>query len=73
MLLTSESGVDFDAIDNRPVDIFIALFVPEDACNQHLSTLQDIAKMFSDKQFCKLIRQCDSSEALYELLATTDK
>ena len=30
VLLTSEQAVEFDAIDNRDVDIFIALFVPEE-------------------------------------------
>ena len=46
VVVTTETPINFDAIDNRPVDIFIALFVPEDACKEHLTTLQSIAKFF---------------------------
>ena len=68
VMLTSEKPVEFDAIDNRPVDIFIALFVPEDSCKQHISTLQSIAKVFSDKEICKQARRCESDQALFNLI-----
>ena len=45
VVITTEEPIDFDAIDNRPVDIFIALFVPENECQNHLCTLQSIAKI----------------------------
>ncbi len=68
IVATSESPIPFDAIDNRPVDIFIALFVPEKQCQQHLSTLQSIAQIFSDKQMCKQVRKCQNSAELFELI-----
>lgn len=68
VIATTESPIDFDAIDNRPVDIFIALFVPEENCQQHLSTLQSIAQIFSDKKTCKQVRKCHSSSELFNLL-----
>lgn len=68
IIVTTDIPVDFDAIDNKPVDIFIALFVPEDACKEHLTTLQSIAKLFSDKQIAKQVRKCQSNEALYNLI-----
>lgn len=68
VLLTTQEPIDFDAIDNRPVDIFVALFVPESCCDQHLSTLQSIAKLFSDKQTCKQVRKCETSEHLFQLV-----
>lgn len=71
ILVTTEQAIPFDAIDNRPVDIFIALFVPEESCQEHLSTLQSIAKLFSDKQTCKQVRKCDSDEALFALIQDT--
>lgn len=72
VVATTESPVDFDAIDNRPVDIFIALFVPEDQCQAHLSTLQSIAKIFSDKQICKQVRRCDNNKALFQLIKAAE-
>jgi len=70
VLITTEQAIGFDAIDNRAVDIFIALFVPEDCCDEHLSTLQSIAKLFSNKNNGKLIRKCRTNEQLFELIQT---
>jgi len=72
VLLTSEQAIEFDAIDNRAVDIFIALFVPEESCQQHLDTLQSIAKIFSDKHIAKQVRRCQSSEELFNIIKTTN-
>jgi PTS system nitrogen regulatory IIA component len=68
VLLTSEQAVEFDAIDNRAVDIIIALFVPEENCQQHLDTLQSIAQIFSTKQFAKQIRKCKDSQELFTII-----
>jgi len=68
VVVTTETPIDFDAIDNKPVDIFIALFVPEDACKEHLTTLQSIAKLFGDKQIAKQVRKCQSNEELFNII-----
>ena len=68
VLITTEKAIDFDAIDNRDVDIFVALFVPENSCKEHLDTLQSIAKLFSDKKMIKQVRKCRDNQALYNLI-----
>lgn len=68
LFFTTEQPIAFDAIDNRAVDIFVALFVPEDCCQEHLSTLQSIAKLLSDKKTSKQIRKCDSNEELFDII-----
>lgn len=68
VLITTKQAIDFDAIDNRDVDIFIALFVPENRCQEHLHTLQSIAKLFSDKKTIKQVRRCNDNLALYNLI-----
>jgi PTS system nitrogen regulatory IIA component len=68
VVITTEQAINFDAIDHRPVDVFIALFAPEEECQNHLSTLQSIAQIFRDKQFCKQVRKCESNQALFELI-----
>ncbi|WP_448549729.1 PTS IIA-like nitrogen regulatory protein PtsN [Thalassotalea fusca] len=72
VLVTTSEPVSFDSIDNRPVDIFIALFVPEEQCQQHLCTLQSIAQVFSDKRICKQARKCETSHELYSLVQQTN-
>jgi PTS system nitrogen regulatory IIA component len=68
VLVTTENAIDFDAIDNRNVDVFISLFVPEDSCQEHLNTLQSIAKLFSDKQIIKSVRKCNSRQELFDVI-----
>ena len=68
VLITTEKAIDFDAIDNRAVDVFVALFVPENSCQEHLNTLQNIAKLFSDKKTIKQVRKCNDNQALYNLI-----
>ena len=67
-LVTLDQGIDFDARDGKPVDLLFALIVPEDCTETHLKLLAAAAEMFSDADFCKSLRTCDSSEALYQLL-----
>ena len=70
VLITTEKAIVFDAIDNQAVDVFIALFVPENSCDEHLSTLQSIARLFSGKDNSKMIRRCQSNEQLFNLIQT---
>ena len=68
VLITTEQTIDFDAIDNRAVDIFVALFVPENSCQEHLDTLKSIAQLFSDKKLIKQVRKCRDNQSLYDLI-----
>ncbi len=68
VVLTTTEAISFDAIDNRPVDIFIALFVPEEACKEHLSTLQSIAQLFNEKQTGKDVRKFLNNEDLFNYI-----
>jgi PTS system nitrogen regulatory IIA component len=73
ILLTTVQPIDFDAIDNRSVDIFVALFVPQDSCQDHLCTLQSIARLFSDKVISKQVRKCKSDQQLYNLVLQSNQ
>lgn len=72
VFLTTEEPVAFDAIDNRDVDIFVALFVPENLCQEHLTTLQSIARLLSDKAVSKHIRKCTSNQELFDYITQTN-
>lgn len=68
VFLTTQQAIDFDAIDNKPVDIFVCLFVPESNTQEHLETLQSIAKLFSDRKTAKKVRKCTSQQEMYNLI-----
>ncbi len=65
VFITLAEPIAFDAIDNQPVDILFALFVPESECKTHLQTLSLIAQKFSDKNLCRQLRLADSDDTLY--------
>ncbi|ROR29756.1 PTS IIA-like nitrogen regulatory protein PtsN [Inmirania thermothiophila] len=67
-LLTLRQGVDFDALDEQPVDLLFGLVVPEEATEEHLQILAELARMFSDEAFCARLREAGSSEALLRLV-----
>lgn len=68
VFLTTAQAIDFDAIDNKPVDIFICLFVPEDSTQDHLETLQSIAKLFSDRKTAKQVRKCTNKQEMFNII-----
>ena len=47
----STGGVDFDALDNEPVNMVMLFLVPQGQFQKHLHTLKDIATIFRDKDF----------------------
>jgi PTS system nitrogen regulatory IIA component len=42
-----ETPVDFDSVDNRPVDLVVVLLVPEEQVQGHLDLLSQIAEKLS--------------------------
>lgn len=68
VVVTSQTGIDFESIDNQMVDIFFAIMVPADKAEGHLQTLARIAQTLSNKDVIKNIRKANSDQLLYEIL-----
>ena len=66
-------GIDFNTVDNQPVDILFALIVPEESTDEHLQVLAFLASMFSDENFREKLRKSDSPEDTYQLLTSWQK
>ncbi len=61
-------GVDFDAMDEQPVDLAFALLVPQEATEEHLQLLAKLAAMFNNPQFCHMLRgAADERELLQHI------
>lgn len=69
-LVTLSQPVDFDAVDAKPVDLLFVLVVPEEHDDEHVKTLGQIAAMFSDENFCFILRNTHDSEDLYNVAVT---
>ncbi len=68
-VLKLRQGVDYDALDQGPVDLLFALLVPEDSTDEHLRILASLAEMFSDDPFRKRIRDCHGNGEIFGLMS----
>jgi PTS system nitrogen regulatory IIA component len=60
--------VDFDSIDERPVDIVFLLVAPEGAGADHLKALARVSRLLRDRNLVEKLRATESADALYALL-----
>lgn len=63
-----ETPVDFEALDDQPVDLVFLLLAPEGAGADHLKALSRIARVLRDHDMVTRIRASDSASAIYTLL-----
>jgi PTS system nitrogen regulatory IIA component len=61
--------VPFDAPDGQPVAVMIFLLVPEQASQQHLDLLSELAQMLSDKAFRQVLLDAPTPEDVHGALS----
>jgi PTS system nitrogen regulatory IIA component len=69
----SKNGVDFDAVDRKPVRIFFLLLAPEDSATLHLKTLSRISKLLRDPSFKKRLLDLNNSHDIYSNIIEEDR
>lgn len=60
--------VDFDAVDNLPVDLFIMLLAPENAGAEHLRVLAKVSRLLRNQGTCERLRGCLDTDGVYAIL-----
>ncbi|WP_455854367.1 PTS IIA-like nitrogen regulatory protein PtsN [Ensifer canadensis] len=63
-----DTPVDFEALDDQPVDLVFLLLAPEGAGADHLKALSRIARVLRDHDMVAKIRSSNSASAIYTLL-----
>ena len=63
-----DAPVDFDAIDDRPVDLVVLLVAPEDAGGLHLRALAKVARLLRREDVRARLRNAPDADALHVLL-----
>ena len=63
-----DKPVDFEAIDEQPVDLIFLLLAPEAAGADHLKALARVSRLLRDKGTCDKLRGAETAEALYLIL-----
>ena len=69
----SKKGIDFDAIDGKPVHLFFLLLAPESSTGQHLKALARISKMLKTPNFRKTLLEAQSRNDLFKAIVEQDE
>ncbi len=63
--------IDFDSIDNGPVDLVFLLLAPAGAGADHLQALASVSRLLRDQKLCQKLRSAKDANALFQLLTGT--
>jgi PTS system nitrogen regulatory IIA component len=63
-----DQPIDYDAIDDQPVDLVFLLLAPEGAGADHLKALARVSRLLRDQSVCESLREAQNAGALYRIL-----
>jgi PTS system fructose-specific IIA component/PTS system nitrogen regulatory IIA component len=69
----SRAGVDFQSLDGEPVHLFFSLVSPPERATDHLAVLEYVSRQLRKDLFCKLLREAESADAVWQILEETDQ
>ena len=69
----SRKGVNFDALDNQPVNLVMLFLVPQGQFQKHLHTLANIAKLLHKSEFRQALEQAPSADAMLQIIRDQGK
>lgn len=64
----SAGGVDFDALDNRPVNLILLFLVPQGQFQKHLHTLANIAKLLHNAELRQSLEEAPDESAIMDII-----
>jgi PTS system nitrogen regulatory IIA component len=63
-----EQPVEFESVDDQPVDLIFALFAPKDAGSEHLRALARVSRLLRQADLREQLRQARTADAILALL-----
>lgn len=74
VLMRLTAPVDYDAVDDLPVDLVFGLISPQNAGTAHLQALASISRLVRDEEMHDALTAATDSEEIYAILANaTDR
>lgn len=68
----SASGIDFDAIDGKPVTLFFLIAAPEDAIGAHLNVMARLSYMMKIEENRNKLTEVSSPDELFSVIDSVD-
>jgi fructose-specific phosphotransferase system IIA component len=66
----SKKGVNFDALDNQPVNLVMLFLVPQGQFQKHLHTLANIAKLLHNKEFRQALEEAPDGDTMMQIIGS---
>jgi PTS system nitrogen regulatory IIA component len=63
-----ETPIEYEAVDNQPVELVFMLLAPEGAGADHLKALARVSRLLRNQTACDKLRKTTSGEAMYAIL-----
>ncbi|MGE3474284.1 MAG: PTS IIA-like nitrogen regulatory protein PtsN [Rhodospirillaceae bacterium] len=67
-----DRAVEFDSIDEQPVDLIFLLLAPEGAGADHLKALARVSRLLRDSSMCDKLRGAETADGLYMVLTQSE-
>jgi mannitol/fructose-specific phosphotransferase system IIA component (Ntr-type) len=64
----SPKGINFDALDNQPVNLVMLFLVPQGQFQKHLHTLANIAKLLHRAEFRTALEKAADADAMIKII-----
>ncbi len=68
-----KEAVNFEAPDNRPVDLVFTIIIPQEATEEHLLILSSLARIFSREDVCEAIRNAVSKDEIVQIIQSAEQ
>ena len=66
---TLANGLDFNSIDDLPVDIIFLLIAPDNKSSEHLQALALISRLLRNKELTTKLRGCKTAESALAVIS----
>ena len=66
--MSVKGGVEYNALDGKPVDLVFLIAAPEDSGNVHLEILSKLATMLMDDEFVSKLKNAMTVEAFLDII-----
>ena len=62
-------GLDFDALDNNPVDLIVFLILPDWSKSENLQILAQVSRLLRNSEITDKLRGCKSEESAFAIIS----
>lgn len=73
VLAKLDAPIDFEAVDDQPVDLIFVLLAPADASAAHLKALAKVSRLLRDERVREALRGAATPEALFAIAVESER